>query len=187
LLRAALAMPWRAMGVVIGGAGAAAMARTSGYRPGTDRRLAAVSPWQFAVLQHAAKRIAAPDRPQDGSIPSADTLDVARFVDGWMARMPERARRDFGRFLLVVEYAAPLRLGFASRFTRLSPARQDEVLAALEASWSDLLRAGFQGLKSLVYLGFYSDRRSWSVIGYDGPRVGRPAAGWGDGMGSDAR
>jgi hypothetical protein len=74
--------------------------------------------------------------------------------------------------------AATIGAGFASRFTRLGPADQDTVLASLEASSIDLLRAGFDGLKALVLMGFYRDARAWSVVGYDGPLVGRPAGGW---------
>jgi hypothetical protein len=52
------------------------------------------------------------------------------------------------------------------------------VLASLEASSSDLLRAGFDGLKSLVFFGYYRDPRAWRLLGYDGPLVRRPAGGW---------
>jgi hypothetical protein len=137
-----------------------------------------MSTWQFVVVQQAARRIAAPDRDGDASIPTADDVDVAAFVDGWLGRMESRVRRDFGRFLAYVEHVAPLREGLAARFSRLSAADQDRVLAATEASSSDLLRAGFDGLKSLCLMGYYRDPRAWSVVGYDGPLVGRPASGW---------
>ena len=51
-------------------------------------------------------------------------------------------------------------------------------LAALEASSQDLLRGGFTGLKSLVFMGYYRDARTWKVLAYDGPLVGRPENGW---------
>jgi len=164
---------------LLGAGGALSLIRTRGYAVEPGRKLVAMAPWQFVVVQHAARRIVAPDRPGDPSIPSADALDVAGFVDGWMARLPPPVRRDLGRFLAVIEHAAPLGVGFASRFTRLAPADQDTVLASLEASRVDLLRAGFDGLKALVLMGFYRDARAWSVVGYDGPLVGRPASGWG--------
>jgi hypothetical protein len=140
--------------------------------------LAALEPWQFVVVEHAARRIVAPDRPDDRSIPTADEVDVAGFVDGWVARLPERVRRDLGRFLAYLEHLAPVGSGMTSRFTRLSPAQQDAVLATVEASSSDLLRAGFDGLRSLVFLGYYRDARTWRIIGYDGPLVNRPLGGW---------
>jgi hypothetical protein len=48
----------------------------------------------------------------------------------------------------------------------------------VQDSGSDLLRAGCEGLKSLVFLGYYRDPRTWTILGYDGPLVGRPAGGW---------
>ncbi len=157
--------------------GAVGVVRSRGYGLPPGQRLLTLSAWQFVVLQHAARRIAAPDA-NDAAIPTADDLDVAGFVDGWLSRMRPGIRRDFGRFLAYVEHLAPLREGFASRFTRLDAAAQDRVLAATEASSSDLLRAGFDGLKSLVVMGYYRDARTWGIVGYDGPRVGRPAGGW---------
>jgi hypothetical protein len=158
--------------------GLAGFVRSRGYAVPPGKRLLAMSAWQFVVVQHAARRIAAPDRADDASIPSADDLDVAGFVDSSLSRMRPAVRRDFGRFLAYIEHLAPLRGGLGSRFTRLSAAEQDRVLAATEASSSDLLRAGFDGLKSLVLMGFYRDPRTWGIVGYDGPRVGRPLDGW---------
>jgi hypothetical protein len=162
---------------------AAAFVRTRGYALPAGRQLVAMSPWQFVVVQHAARRIAAPDpeAEHDRSVPDADDVDAAGFVDGWLAKMQPRVRRDFGRFLAYVEHLAPARAGFASRFTRLGPQAQDRVLVATEASSSDLLRAGFDGLKSLVLMGYYRDSRAWGIVGYDGPLVGRPPFGWREG------
>jgi hypothetical protein len=168
LLKAAVA------GALLLGAGAAAVVRTRGYAVPAGRSLVWMSPWQFVVFQHAARRIAASDRPDDVSIPSVDDLDVAGFADGWIARMPARVRRDLGRFLAYLEHLAPVGSGYVARFTRLPPADQDRVLAGVEASSNDQLRAGFEGIKSLVFMGYYRDARTWRVIGYDGPMQSRP-------------
>jgi hypothetical protein len=165
-------------GALLAGGAAIALVRTSGYAVPSGQRLAVFAPWQFVVVQHAARRITAPDRPRDPTIPSADEAEVASFADTWMTHLPEKPRQDLARFLAYVEHLAPIRAGFGSRFTRLPPADQDRVLAAIETSSSDLLRAGFDGLRSLVFLGYYRDPRTWKVIGYDGPLVGRPARGW---------
>ncbi|MDP9033743.1 MAG: gluconate 2-dehydrogenase subunit 3 family protein [Myxococcota bacterium] len=165
-----------AVGLVLGGAAVATL-RARGYTVPATRTLAALAAWQFVVVQHAARRIVAPDR-QDADIARADDLDVAGFVDGWVSRLPPRTHRDLGRFLAYVEHVAPLRVRFASRFTRLVASDQDEVLRSLESSSSDLLRAGFDGLRSLVFLGYYRDARTWKGIGYDGPLIGRPRGGW---------
>jgi hypothetical protein len=170
-------MGFLAAGLVLGGT-AVALVRTRGYVLRTDRRLAALEPWQFVVVEHAARRIVAPDRPGDPTIPTAEDVDVAGFVDGWVARLPERVRRDLGRFLAYLEHLAPVGAGLAARFTRLAAADQDAVLSSIESSSSDLLRAGFDGLRSLVFLGYYRDARAWRIVGYDGPLVNRPLGGW---------
>ncbi len=172
VLRAAIAAA-----AVLGGS-AIALVRTGGYDTPPGLELAVLSPWQFVVVQHAARRIAAPDRPGDPAVPAVDDLGVPEFVDGWLARLPRRTRRDLRRFLAYLEHLAPLSAGLVTRFTRLSPADQDRVLAGLEASSSDLLRAGFDGLRALVFLGYYRHPRTWRLIGYDGPLAGRPEAGW---------
>lgn len=166
-------------GTLVVGAGVVLAAlRTSGYAIPPGRRLAGFSGWQFVVVQHAARRIAAPDDPANTSIPSPDDLDVAGFVDTWVSQMDRRVRRDFGRFLAYLEHVAPVAGGFASRFTRLEAAEQDRVLRGVEGSSSSLLRAGFEGLKSLVFMGYYRSPRTWALIGYDGPLMNRPAGGW---------
>jgi hypothetical protein len=160
--------------LVLGGS-TIALVRTRGYAVPAGRTLAGFTAWQFVVVQHAARRIAAPDR---AGVPSSDDVDVAGFADDWVSRMPAAVRRDLGRFLAYLEHLAPVGCGLASRFTRLTPSEQDRVLSATEASSNDLLRAGFEGLKSLVFLGFYRDARTWSILGYDGPLVARPEGGW---------
>lgn len=164
-------------GALVALGAAVAFVRTRGYSVSAERaaKLAALEPWQFVVIEHAARRIAAADR--EGA-PTADDVDVAGFVDAYVARMPAPLRRDFLRLLGYVEHLAPVATGRSSRFTRLAAADQDAVLAALEASDQGLLRGGFAGLKSLVFMGYYRDPRTWKILAYEGPFVDRPEGGW---------
>lgn len=155
-----------------------AVVRCRGYVPRRRRNLVALAEWESVVIEHAARRIVAPDDAGDASIPSADDVDVVGLVDVWVSHLPDRVRRDLGRFLAYLEHVAPIGAGVFSRFTRLAAADQDRVLGSLETSSSDLLRAGFDGLRSLVFLGYYRDPRTFGIIGYDGPIVGRPPKGW---------
>lgn len=164
-------------GALLVASGAVAIVRTRGYEVPAGVKLEALSAWQYALVQHLARRIAAPDR-DDPTIPTPDDAQVAPFVDAYVARMPEALRRDLLRAFAFVEHLAPLGAGCASRFTRCSPADQDKVLSWLEANGQDLLRGAFDGLKSLVFMGYYRDPRTWRILRYDGPIVGRPDAGW---------
>ena len=166
-------------GALVAASGAVAVVRTRGYAIPAEvlAKLEVLSAWQYVVVQHVARRIAAPDR-DDPSIPTPDETDVVGFVDGYVARLPPALKRDLLRALAFVEHLAPLGVGCASRFTRLSPDDQDRVLASLESSDQDLLRGAFDGLKSLVFMGYYRDPRTWRILAYDGPIVGRPERGW---------
>jgi hypothetical protein len=171
-LRAAIAG-----GVIAATAGIVGLVRTSGYAVPDERakKLKALSPWQLIVVEHVARRIAAPD--QEGVV-STDEIDVAGFVDGYVAGMHPTVRRDLLRLIGFIEHVAPVGCGYVSRFTKLRAADQDKVLASLESSSQDLLRAGFEGIKCLVFMGYYRDARTWRVLGYDGPLVNRPPQGW---------
>jgi hypothetical protein len=166
-------------GALLAVSGGVAVVRTRGYSVPAEvaSKLEALTPWQYVVVQHLARRIAAPDR-DDGSVVTPDQVDVAGFVDAYVARLPAPLERDLLRALAFVEHLAPLAVGCPSRFTRLSPADQDRVLASLESNAQDLLRGAFDGLKSLVFMGYYRDPRTWKVLSYDGPIVNRPEAGW---------
>ncbi len=155
-----------ASGALALAAGIVARVRTEGYE--TSARLVGLEPWQYVVVQHLARRVCAADGP---GVVSADETDVAGFVDGYAAKMPPKLRRDLVRFLGFVEQLAPATIGSASRFTRLPAGDQDRVLASLEASASDLLRGGFEAVKSLLFMGYYRDPRTWTILGYGGPMV----------------
>ena len=100
-----------------------------------------------------------------------DEVGVTAFVESYVAAMPARLQRDFRRFLRFVEQVAPLGVGFASRFTKLTAADQDAVLASLESHSNELLRGGFDAVKAALFMGYYRDPRTWSILGYEGPRV----------------
>jgi hypothetical protein len=155
--------------------GALALVRSRGYQVTRQGPLLSLRPWELAVVEHAARRIAASDRADDRTIPTPDDVDVAGFVDAYLARMAPPMRRDLSRALLYLEQLAPLAVGRAARFTGLSADDQDRVLRALEESPVALLRGAFAGIKSLVFMGYYRDPRTWPIIGYGGPLVGRPA------------
>lgn len=161
-------------GSLLVASGAIAVVRTRGYDVPKEvaDRLKTFSPWQYVVLSAVARRIAAPD---ESDAPSADDVGVVDFLDGYLAQMPDPLRRDFLRLLAFVEHVAPLGRKFASRFTKLSAADQDRVLAWMESNSEGMLRGGFDALKSCVFMGYYRDPRTWKVIGYAGPFVTKRA------------
>ncbi len=158
-----------ASAIVGSAAGILGLVRSSGYAtPSVPLR--SLSPAEYEIVKHVARRVCAPDAE---GVVTADDTDVAGFVDAYVANMPRRMKRDLRRFFSFIEQVAPVLEGRAARFTRLSPDDQDAVLASLESHSSELLRGGFEGLKALLFMGYYRDARTWGVIGYDGPLIGR--------------
>ena len=148
--------------------GVAALVRTGGYAidPATSAKLAALAPWQYVVVRAVARRVVAPDRAE---APLADDVGIVEFVDGYLVDVRAAERRDFVAFVRFLEHVAPLASGFWRRFSELSSFDQDAVLASLESSSSDTLRAGFQALRALVLMGYYRDPRTFGILGYRGP------------------
>jgi hypothetical protein len=152
--------------------GAAGLWRTRGYTLDPEGRqgLRYLAPWQFLVVAAAARRIAAPD-VDPANVPSTDDTDVAGFVDAYVVGLPRRVRSDLMGLLGYLEHLAPMAAGHFERFSRLSSDAQDDTLRAMESSDVDLLRGAFGSLKALVFMGYYRDPRTWSILGYEGPRV----------------
>jgi hypothetical protein len=129
---------------------------------------------EFVILRAAARRILASD---EQPAPSPDEIGVAGYIDRWLAGAPAQVRRDFGRLLRVVEHSTPLYAHRRRRFSDLDEHDQDAHLHALSESSLAVLREGFVALRSLCMLGYYSDPRTWPILGYDGPVVPRGWAG----------
>jgi hypothetical protein len=160
-------------GALVLASSAVAALRTRGYVIPRERanKLRALAPWQAVVLDAIARRIAAPDVPEE--VPSTDEVGVTDFIDGYVAGMHPSMREQVLKLLGFVEHVAPLLARKASRFTKLSDADKDAVLAKLESHDQAMLRGAFAGLKSMVFMGYYRDPRTWRIIGYTGPLVSR--------------
>ncbi len=160
-------------GVLLGGA--AVVGRSlSGYHldPTTASRLRALSPKEYLVMQAVARRVLAPDA---ADAPSADSVDVAGAVDVYVAKLPAAVQRDVRALLQLVEHGSSLFRGGATRFTRLSPEEQDATLADWQRSSLLVRRRGFQALRTLAFVGYFRDERTWPLLGYTGPMLpGRP-------------
>lgn len=151
--------------------GAAVVGRhLSGYHldSRTASQLTILSPKEFLILSAVARRIVAPDA---SDAPDADTVGVVLFADRYLGRLDEGMRSDVRALLHLLEHGEVLfRLAF-SRFSHMSAAEQDVTLADWEGSRLLVRRRGFQALKTICFLGYYRDDRTWPLIGYSGPML----------------
>jgi len=167
---------------VIGTGSVLAIVRTTGYTvdPARVAKLRVLSPWQLVLVDALLARFCAPDVAygEDGAPPSPSEVGAAEFIDEYVASADKPVRRDLLALFSLVEHGYPLACGERHRFTSLDPQAQDRVLARMEASSVDMLRGAFGALKSIALMAYYRDPRTWGVLGYDGPLVGRPEKGW---------
>ncbi len=149
----------------------------------SDRRIGhmrALAAWEVAVVDALAERLCAADVAYGelGAPPTPRECEVVAFVDSFVAASEPAIARELHAAFGAVEHAFPMLIRSPRRFSRLSEADRDRVLAAMESSSFELVRGCFAGVKSLVMMGYYRDPRTWGVLGYDGPLVARPAGGW---------
>ncbi len=160
-------------GILLGGA--AIVGRSlSGYHldAATAGRLRALSPKEYLVMQAVARRVLAPDA---ADAPSADAVEAALAADAYLAKLPPPLVGDVKSLLQLVEHGSSLFRGGATRFTRMSASEQDATLADWQRSSLTVRRRGFQALRTLAFVGYWRDDRTWPLLGYTGPML--PARG----------
>lgn len=90
--------------------------------------------------------------------------DVERIVDDALAARPPAMRRQLALFIRALQLVPLLRWG--RPFTALDRARRTRVLAAVQHSRALLVRRGFWGLRTLVYMGYYARPEGAAEVGY---------------------
>lgn len=90
--------------------------------------------------------------------------DVERIIESALATRPARMRRQLALFVRALELIPIPRHG--RRFTSLDAERRARVLRAVQDSPLLLLRRGFWGLRTLVYMGYYARPEGASATGY---------------------
>ena len=103
-------------------------------------------------------------------VPEAAELDedgwaeLERIVETALAERPPALRRQL-RLLIRMLHLRPI-LRYGRTFTALDPERRTRFLREIENSRLLLLRRGFWGLRTLVYMGYYARPAAMEVIGY---------------------
>ncbi len=129
-------------------------------------RLRVLSPKEAIVLSAIAARLLAPDA---ADAPTPAEVGVLLAVDNYLAELDPSLVSDLRALLHLVEHTPLVFAGRPGRFSRLSPAAQDAVLAGWEQSRLGLRRRGLVALRSLCALGYYGDPRTHALLGYRMP------------------
>ena len=135
--------------------------------------------------EHAAAHpVLAPVRPTFRAIasvvvPATTSLDdtgwqrVEAIVEQALAQRPARVRRQLVVFIRLIDALALAR--HRHRFRFLDEARRARLLERLQDAPVLLLRRGFWGLRTLIYMGWYAQPATARGLGYQGHVRGWPA------------
>jgi hypothetical protein len=103
--------------------------------------------------------------PEAVALTAAEWTELEAIVEDAVAKRPPALRRQLRLFIRLLNLLPVLRWG--RTFERLDPARRARFLASLERSRLFLLRRGFWGVRTLVFMGYYARPSAYAQIGYD--------------------
>jgi hypothetical protein len=118
----------------------------------------------FPALRAPFRAIATTVVPEAESLTPADWEEVERIVEQAVAMRPPAVRRQLASFIRLVNLLPVARFG--RTFMALDTARRARALRALESAPVLLVRRGFWGLRTLVFMGYYARPAIASSIGY---------------------
>lgn len=120
----------------------------------------------LAPVRPTFRVIAATVVPATASLDEAGWRALETIVEHALAERPARMRRQLVVFIRLIDLLALAR--HRRRFRSLDEARRVRVLDGLQDSPVLLLRRGFWGLRTLIYMGWYAQPRTAERIGYRG-------------------
>ena len=115
---------------------------------------------QWLMLRQFAARIV----PESAGLDDGELAAFRAIVDQALGARPETVRRQFGMLLKILRWAPLVRYG--APFERLNLERRDAVLRWFEDAPVLVLRKGFWGLKTLIFMGYYGRPEAGAGIGY---------------------
>jgi hypothetical protein len=100
-------------------------------------------------------------------IAELDSAGLGRFfgiIDQALSARPASVRRQFAVFLGLLRWAPIVRYG--APLEKLRNDRQDATLRWFEDCPVSVVRAGFWGLKAMVFMGYYGQPETNQLVGY---------------------
>jgi hypothetical protein len=115
---------------------------------------------QRAFLLTVARRLV----PEAAALTPAAQAEFLDLVEDGLSMRSAAMQRQFSLFLSVVRWAPVVRFG--RRLDLLDGERQDAALRWFQNAPVQLLRSGFWGMRTLVYLGYYGRPGAASLVAY---------------------
>ena len=102
--------------------------------------------------------------PEAGLLGDAGWLELESIVEGALASRPARLRRQIRILIRALTFLPLLRYG--RPFAALTDHQRADFLTKIENSPVSLVRRGFWGFRTLVFMGFYARPAAGAEIGY---------------------
>ena len=138
-----------------------------------------MTPSLLAPVRGPFRALAASIVPEAATLDEAGWQEAETIVSGALATRPEPMVRQLLLFIRLANWLAVIPYG--RPFTRLGPAARRAHLTRLESAPLLLIRRGFWGLRTLVFMGYYGQDRVRTELGYRAS-----AAGWSGRAGGSA-
>ena len=118
----------------------------------------------LAPVRETFRAIATTVVPEAGQLDAAGWADVERLVEKTLGPRPASVKRQLQLLIRAIGLLPLFRRG--RRFTSLSSNERRAFLSTFEDSPVVLVRRGFWGIRTLVYLGYYARPETGHEIGY---------------------
>ena len=115
-------------------------------------------------VRHLFRALAATIVPEAVSLDGDGWDQVERIVEEALASRPEGMRRQLRLFVRALDLLPLLRYG--KTFRSLDSSRRTAFLLGVQNAPVLIVRRGFWGVRTLVYMGYYTRQEARDAIGY---------------------
>ena len=134
-----------------------------------------MSPATLSSVRHVLRAVATTVVPESAYLDQRGWTEFETVIADALAQRDERVRRQLTALLRLVQVLPLTRYG--QPFTRLTSKRRTTFLESIERSPVTLIRRGFWGLRTLIYMGYYTRDDIAAAIGYRAHPSGWAARG----------
>lgn len=113
---------------------------------------------------HIFRTVATAVVPEAASLRPDEWLVIEQTIEVALAPRPLKMKRQLASFCRLLEWLPLIKHG--SRLTKMSASRRGAFLATMQDSKNPLFRRGFWGLRTLIFMGYYTRPEAAVAIGY---------------------
>jgi hypothetical protein len=118
----------------------------------------------FAPVRESFRALGMTIVPEAERLSPAEWIELEQIVEQGLASRPASIRRQLRLFVRILDFLPLLRFG--RTFRGLDRERRTRFLLAIQDAPLLLLRRGFWGIRTLVFMGYYARPAAREEIGY---------------------